>query len=222
MDGAPVTTRVYDVDGIRLAAPADAERLLDAFQRPPGERRLPYWARLWPSSLVLARLVAGELVARVRGRAVVELGCGLGAVGLTAARAGADVTLTDREPEALELAADNARANGLAVQIVALEWSRVPDALVGRFDVVLGADLAYERDALAPLTGAIHALLVPGGEAWLADPGRLGPTSFVEAARAAGLDTTRDRVCPHPDGFPVSSESEAPDVNVYRLVRPSS
>ena len=59
---------------LRLLRPRDAEALLDeeAFER---EEFLPYWAELWPSSLALARAIAGRAL---RGARTLELGCGLG------------------------------------------------------------------------------------------------------------------------------------------------
>ena len=67
-----------------------------------------YWAQLWPSALALSRrlLERPELVA---GRAVVEIGSGLGLASLAAAHAGAaSVLATDREPRALAFAAQSA------------------------------------------------------------------------------------------------------------------
>ncbi len=54
--------RVHEIAGLRLYAPINPERTEDA--RPPGERRLAYWARLWPGGIVLARLVAEGLDVR--------------------------------------------------------------------------------------------------------------------------------------------------------------
>src|SRR5262249_61072950 len=102
-------------------------------------------------------------------------------------RAGADVTLTDGAPATLAFAAENAAENRVAAQVLPLVWGRVPEALVERFDVVLAAEVVYERDQLPPLCGAVAALLRPGGEAWLADPGRLGGGAAGAGAARAGL-----------------------------------
>ncbi len=55
--------------------------------------RDPYWARPWPSAAALAAqlLQAPQLV---RGRAVAELGAGLGLAGLAAALAGGTLNAT--------------------------------------------------------------------------------------------------------------------------------
>ena len=74
----------------------------------------PYWAHLWSGAVVLAAAVPRS------ARRVLELGCGLGLPGLTAARRGARVTFVDRVPAALAFVRASARANGLAaVDLVA-------------------------------------------------------------------------------------------------------
>jgi len=69
-----------------------------------GAVRLPYWAKVWEASLVLADYLLGlpEFAPGAAPRHIIELGAGLGVPGLFAAAAGHDVTLTDCEPEALE------------------------------------------------------------------------------------------------------------------------
>jgi predicted nicotinamide N-methyase len=149
---------------------------------------LPYWSVLWRSGLALAREVAeGELA----GRRVVELGCGLGLPSLAAARAGADVLATDAEPEALDLLVRSARENGLSLATQLVEWDAA-DQLVARgpFDVVLAADVLYERASVAPLLSLLPRL---GPEVWLADPGRPAAQVFLERARSDWGIATVDR-----------------------------
>ena len=145
----------------------------------------PYWSVLWRSGVALAReLDALEL----RGLRVVELGCGLAVPSLTAAGAGAVVLATDSCPEALELVARNAHENGVQVETAMVDWA-APEELVSRgpFDLVLAADVLYERSSVAPLLSLLPRL---APEAWLADPGRPAADAFLEQARARwSLDT---------------------------------
>jgi predicted nicotinamide N-methyase len=138
----------------------------------------PYWAVMWRSGVALARELAGLAL---RGRRLVELGCGLAVPSLAAARAGADVLATDAEPEAIELVAHNARVNGVVVETMTVDWND-PGALVRRapFDLVLASDVLYERHSVAPLL-ALLPRLAP--EAWVADPGRPAAGAFLEQAR---------------------------------------
>jgi predicted nicotinamide N-methyase len=151
---------------------------------------VPYWSVLWRSGVALARAVAR---APVDGLRVVELGCGLGAPSLAAARAGASVLATDVSAEALELLERNAAQNGVEVATVCVDW-RDAHALVARgpFDLVLAADVLYERSSVAPLLSLLPRL---GPSVWLADPGRPAADAFLEQARLRwSLASERDGV----------------------------
>src|SRR3954451_14182848 len=77
--------------------PADWEQL--RHEEGGAGRPVPYWARPWPSGLALARWLVGEAIdASAR---VLELGCGLGAPSVVAARAGAAVLATDGASDAV-------------------------------------------------------------------------------------------------------------------------
>jgi predicted nicotinamide N-methyase len=161
---------------LRLLQPQEAAELPDAG---PVEWApvAPYWAVLWRSGVALAReLDGGEL----RGRRVVELGCGLAVPSLAAARAGAIVLATDARAEALALVDRNASANDIRVDTAVVDWGE-PDELVGRapFDLVIAADVLYQRESVAALLSLLPRL---APEAWLADPGRPGADAFVEEA----------------------------------------
>jgi predicted nicotinamide N-methyase len=114
----------------------------------------------------------------LRDLRVLELGCGLALPSLAAARAGALVLATDSDSDALELAERNARANGLEIETAQVEWDS-PDALLERapFDVVLAADVLYERPSVAALLSLLPRL---APEAWIADPSRPAAEVFLE------------------------------------------
>jgi predicted nicotinamide N-methyase len=149
---------------------------------------VPYWSVLWRSGIALAREVAET---DLGGRRVVELGCGLGLPSLVAARCGADVLATDDDEEALPLLERNARENGVAVATARVDWADA-DALVerGMFDLVLAADVLYERSAVAQLLSLLPRL---GADVWLADPGRPAFARFLELARERWSLDSRDR-----------------------------
>ena len=81
-------------------------------------------------TLLLAKAVHAEVRG---GDRFLEVGCGAGYVSLVAARAGAQVTCTDANPHAVELARHNARENGLALDVVEADLLA---GLAGPFDVV--------------------------------------------------------------------------------------
>ena len=169
-----------------VVLPRDSEALIDE-ERFAREEFLPCWAELWPSARALACAVA-ELP--LQGLAVVELGCGLGLPSLVAAAGGARVLATDWAPEALPFVAENARRNGVAVELLECGWAQ-PDALVARgpFAVVLASDVLYERANVALIAALLPRLVAPGGQVLLADPGRPALDAFLSAMAAAGWVT---------------------------------
>jgi predicted nicotinamide N-methyase len=137
----------------------------------------PYWSVLWRSGVALAGELDGVAL---RGLRVVELGCGLAVPSLAAARAGAGVLATDACSDALTLVERNARANDVRLETATVDWAE-PDELLRRapFDLVLAADVLYERAGVALLLSILPHL---APEAWLADPGRPAAGAFVEQA----------------------------------------
>jgi predicted nicotinamide N-methyase len=161
---------------VRIVRPRDVDALLDedAFEH---EEFLPYWAELWPSGLALAGEVA-EL--DLRNERTLELGCGLAIPSVVAALQGATALAADWSPEALRFAARNARLNGVAVETVLCSWT-APKPLLDRapFDLVLAADVLYERRNVEPLLELLPAL---GDKVLLADPGRPALHEFLDRA----------------------------------------
>jgi predicted nicotinamide N-methyase len=172
---------------LRLLQPRDAAELPDAgaVEWAPVA---PYWAVLWRSGVALASELDGMAL---RDRRVVELGCGLAMPSIAAARAGAAVLATDACAEALALVGRNARENDVRIETAAVDWS-APDELVrrGPFDLVLAADVLYERASVAPLLSLLPRL---APEAWLADPDRPAAGAFLEQARRRWSVETRAR-----------------------------
>jgi predicted nicotinamide N-methyase len=162
---------------LSLLRPRDAETLLDegAFER---EEFLPYWAELWPSSLALARAIAGRAL---RGARTLELGCGLGLPSIAAALAGGRVLATDWSEEAVAMTAVNAERNEADVETLVCSWTE-PDLLLARapWDLVLASDVLYERRNADLLLDLLPRL---GDEVWLSDPGRPPAAPFLRAAR---------------------------------------
>jgi predicted nicotinamide N-methyase len=148
---------------------------------------VPYWAVLWRSGVALARELDGQ---QLDGRRIIELGCGLGLPSLAAARAGAEVLATDMDAEAVELLERNAAGNGVRLETSVMDWSRSDEVVArGPFDLVIGADVLYERQSVAPLLSLLPRL---APEAWIVDPGRPASHPFIEQAeRRWELQTER-------------------------------
>lgn len=139
--------------------------------------------------MALARHVAGH---DLRGKRAVELGCGVGLPSAVALARGADVLVTDHYGAALAFAAHNARANaGREPDTMLLDWHDPPAELPDRHDLVLAADVLYERRNVSALAALVPRLLSPGGELWLADPRREDAPPFLEALRERGFRGSR-------------------------------
>ncbi|RPH37806.1 methyltransferase type 12 [bacterium] len=164
----------------------DSNRLLDLISPEmfSSDERLPYWADLWTSSIDLARWLLEEC--DVAGQTVLELGSGVGLAGIAAARAGAQVTLTDYETDALLFARYNALMNLPAdafrnrIRCVPMDW-RAPDT-GATFGVIIGADIVYERRNFVPILSLLQSHLLPGGRALLTEPDRAVGQAFLAAA----------------------------------------
>jgi predicted nicotinamide N-methyase len=175
----PVTVDVGPgAEPLRLLQPSEAAELPDddGVEWAP---IAPYWAVLWRSGTALAAELSG---AELTGRRVVELGCGLAAPSIVAARAGADVLATDAEPEAVAVARRNAERNGVELEAATLAWTE-PAAIAARgpFDLVLAADVLYAERSVEPLLALFATLDAP---VWLADPGRAPAQALLARARA--------------------------------------
>lgn len=183
MEEADLIEEVVALDGrdLVLLRPRDAADLIDEERFSDQDEFIPYWADLWPSAILLARTIASRAL---RGARVLELGCGLGLPSLAAAMAGGRVLATDWAPEALAAVAANAERNGLEVPTLVADW-RDPDELLSRgpFDLVVAADVLYERRNVRPLTDLLTVL---DTECWLADPGRPPAAELIGSLELAG------------------------------------
>jgi predicted nicotinamide N-methyase len=172
--------RIDDGDPVHVARPDDWPALREAEHdagRPP-----PYWAIPWPSGRALARAVAA--MPPPRGARVLELGCGLGLPSIAAARGGGRVLAGDADSDAAVFAAHNLALNELEGDVLPADWRVAADRLAeAPYDLVLAADVLYLRENVESLLRVLPRLLAPGGEAWIADPGRTGADGFLPAAK---------------------------------------
>ena len=164
--------RVGEVE-LSLLRPASPDALLDeeAFAR---DEFLPYWAELWPAATALAAALPD-----VAGLRVVELGCGLGLPSLVAAARGAVVTASDWADDAVELLRENAARNRLVLRAEVRDWR---EPWPERFDIVLAADVLYERRNVEPL---LERLVELAPIAYLGLAGRPYEAEFLGKAGSA-------------------------------------
>lgn len=185
-----------DDDEVVLLRPENSDALIteEDYVR---DERLPYWADLWPSSFVLARHVASL---EGGGRALLELGCGVGLASVAAARAGFHVTATDYYDDAVAFACVNVARNHLPAPAVRMvDWRALP-ADLGLFDVVIASDVLYEPRYPGLIADVLAQTLAPEGEALIADPGRVAAPDFPVQCEARGLTVSPRATIPYVEG----------------------
>jgi ETFB lysine methyltransferase len=159
------------------------------------QRDDPMFGVLWPSGIALAEEMSAFPIG---GKRILEAGCGLALPSLVLKRRGADITATDHHPEAGEFLRFNADANGLPpVPFRLAGWE---NADLGRFDLIIGADLLYEPNHPALLAAFISCHAAPGAQVVIADPGRRQLSEFNKLMAAQGYARTEKK---HPPGVRV-------------------
>jgi len=210
-------TRIANPDRV-LDQVADAE---DRRERRVGRRtasdelHLPYWAELWDSAYGIAQFlcsgkedsrlgvrcsVGGSIFSGVSPPLVLDLGCGMGLAGAVAAALGGRVTFADLEKAPLLFARLNSLPWRRRIRTRRLDWRK--DRLGQRFQLILGADILYERAQWDFLDAFWRAHLARGGTILLGEPGRQTGEAFVPWIRARGWtvrefqETVATRVTP--------------------------
>jgi predicted nicotinamide N-methyase len=157
----------------------------------------PIFGLLWPSGRVLAHaMVSFEL----EGKRILELGCGLALASLVVHRRGGDITASDCHPLAAVFLRDNVLRNGLpAMKYEIGHWDRANPAL-GRFDLIIGSDLLYDRNQPQALSQFIDRHSGNAVQILLVDPDRGNQSSFNRKMGVLGYSHTETRVSQLPDG----------------------
>jgi predicted nicotinamide N-methyase len=105
----------------------------------------------------------------VKARAL-DLGCGMGLTGSVACVIGLSVLFADLEPPALLFAKLNSLAFTDKARTRQVNWQT--DTLDERFDLILGADILYERKQWDDLERFWRRHLAADGRVLLGEPGR--------------------------------------------------
>jgi predicted nicotinamide N-methyase len=173
-----------------VTAVQDQDALIREVKTTADLEHFPYGLMLWASAVGLAEHLARE-PERVRGRRVLEIGAGIGFAGMVARWLGADLTQTDYQADALTLCRHNAAQNGVdGIAWAIADWRNLPPALRD-FELVLGADVLYERSLHPVLAEIFPCLLAPGGQILLADPIRPQALEFLERLEKTGAWSLR-------------------------------
>jgi len=160
----------------RFYLPASIEHFIDA-QDPL--HNFPLWAKIWQAGVVLAGVLA-DLTPKPERR-ILEIGAGIGLVGIVAADHGHRVRLTDFNADALNFARANAVLNGCeTLTVEALDWTRPqPDDAC---DLLVGSEVIYKEEDVDTLLNLFERCLQPGGRILLAEEVRSTLDPFLRKA----------------------------------------
>lgn len=149
----------------------------------------PYFAHLWVAARGLAQHIALIDDSALKGKNILELGCGLGAPSMIAAMRGAHVVATDFHPDVAQLLRDNCRLNQISpISYEHLDW-RSPEGLAQtRWDMIMASDVLYDRSQPEMLAHVLDQLSKVGSpRIIIADPGRGYLQRFMDIMTGHGF-----------------------------------
>lgn len=209
-------TRIADPNRVldEVAAAEDRRERQTGQRRPGDQLHLPYWAELWDSARGMGQVLVKWRGEGSGFRAqnsvppsplpgtpgegppvltpnpslltpsILDLGCGMGFAGTVAARLGAAVLFADLEAPALLFARLNSLPDAPRIRTRRLNWKS--DQLAERFDLILGADILYERTQWEYLERFWRNHLAVGGRVLLGEPGRQTGDLFMPWIQSYG------------------------------------
>ncbi|KAF9361816.1 hypothetical protein BGX34_006916 [Mortierella sp. NVP85] len=139
--------------------------------------------RTWEASFWLAEhLIAHPEI--LAGKNVVDIGCGVGFLGIACAILGArKVVLTDGNTEVLSMAQQNIGNNELPcpTSTSLLDWENFTGEQVAALEaeVLIMSDLTYDPTNIVPLVAVLKAILVKGVSAYMSSAIR-NPQTFTD------------------------------------------
>ncbi|OCL95507.1 class I SAM-dependent methyltransferase [Aliarcobacter thereius] len=115
----------------------------------------PLFGVVWPSGEVLANFIQDY---DFKNKRILEVGCGIGLSSLILNKLDADITATDYHPEAENFLDINTELNNdEEIPFVRVDWNKTYSEKLGKFDLIIGSDLLYERDHVELLSSFINA-----------------------------------------------------------------
>lgn len=145
----------------------------------------PLFGLVWPSSRVLVNQV---IAMQMKGRRVLEIGCGIGLASIVLHRMGADITASDYHPQVLPFLQRNIDQNSLSpIKFQTGNWE-ADNPLLGQFDLIIGSDVLYEPAHIDKVSQFISRHSSDSVEVLIVDPGRRNRSKFTTAMRSLGFD----------------------------------
>ena len=129
----------------------------------------PYWSYAWAGGQALGRYLLDHR-AEVAGKRVIDFATGSGIVAIAAMKAGAvGMLAADIDPFCAAAVSLNAEANGVAV---AFTGANLLDAPPPTADLILAADICYEKPMAEAVMDWLGEARAAGARVLIGDPGR--------------------------------------------------
>ncbi|WP_455217242.1 class I SAM-dependent methyltransferase [Kaarinaea lacus] len=150
----------------------------------------PIFGVVWDSSQVLAHFMQDY---EIKGKRILEVGCGMALSSLMLSGRNADITATDYHPEVETFLAMNILLNeGKEIPFTCADWAD-GDSGLGRFDVIIGSDILYERDHIDLLSHFIDQHTQAHCEVIIVDPGRNQHARFSKKMISLGYSHSQSK-----------------------------
>ena len=152
----------------------------------------PYFGIIWKSGTYLAFLMEDY---PIRGKRILEIGCGVGLASLVLNHRGADITATDYHPEANSFLDKNTSLNeDPAISFIQTDWQELASTSLGFFDLLIGSDLLYERTHPEKLATFINQHAQPHCTVIIVDPGRGYISKFTKHMNDFGFGRSPNQI----------------------------
>lgn len=169
----------------------------------------PLFGVIWDSGQILANLMFDYEIEGIR---VLEVGCGIALASLVLNHRHADITSTDYHPEVEKFLVKNVKLNtGKVIPFVRTGWGD-DDSGLGKFDLIIGSDLLYERSHVELLADFINQHANTHCDVIVVDPGRGHHACFSKKMVCLGYSHSQGK----PENMGNLSESFRGQILRYR------
>lgn len=116
----------------------------------------------------------------IKGKRILEIGCGIGLSSLVINSRGGNIFATDYHPEVGRFLKRNVKLNnGQEIPYKRISWSNETSS-IGKFDLIIGSDLLYEKEQIDLLSQFIEQHANDKCEVIIVDPGRKHHNKFTK------------------------------------------
>ncbi|MDO9106862.1 MAG: SAM-dependent methyltransferase [Methylovulum sp.] len=148
------------------------------------------FGQIWPSARVLALAMHSF---DLTGKRILEIGAGLALASLVIHRRAGDMTVSDWHPLSQAFLQENLLLNKLGpLKYQMGNWAGSNPGL-GKFDLIIGSDVLYERQQPDQLAAFIDKHAAPSAEVIIVDPDRGNRVGFCRAMAKLGYGHTARR-----------------------------